>query len=102
MIVNGNGLDPGYDEIQDTILGVCTMSADLLQKQKELQEKKDELLSRLEAIQKDYRSGLSADSEEQAIQLENAEVLEEISRVTNEELQKVSQALDRIELQLKQ
>ena len=69
---------------------------------KELQEKKDELLSRLEAIQKDYRSGLSADSEEQAIQLENAEVLEEISRVTNEELQKVSQALDRIELQLKQ
>lgn len=102
MIVNGNGLAPGYDEIQDTILGVCTMSADLRQKQKELQEKKDELLSRLEAIQKDYRSGLSADSEEQAIQLENAEVLEEISRVTNEELQKVSQALDRIELQLKQ
>ena len=41
MIVNGNGLDPGYDEIQDTILGVCTMSADLLQKQKELQEKKE-------------------------------------------------------------
>ena len=78
------------------------MLADLRQKQKELQEKKDELLSRLEAIQKDYRSGLSADSEEQAIQLENAEVLEEISRVTNEELQKVSQALDRIELQLKQ
>lgn len=78
------------------------MTTDLKQRQKELQQKKDELLSRLEAIQNDYKAGLSADSEEQAIQLENAEVLEEISRVTNEELQKVSQALDRIEIQLKQ
>lgn len=78
------------------------MTVDLIQKQAELSAKRDELLQRLEAIKKDYRSGLSADSEEQAIQLENAEVLEEISRVTNEELQKVTQALDRIERELKQ
>jgi len=78
------------------------MTNELKQKQKELQQKKEELLGRLEAIQNDYKGGLSADSEEQAIQLENAEVLEEISRVTNEELQKVSQALERIEIQLKQ
>lgn len=78
------------------------MTVDLIQKQAELSAKREELIQRLEAIQKDYRSGLSADSEEQAIQLENAEVLEEISRVTNEELQKVTQALERIERELKQ
>lgn len=78
------------------------MTVDLAQKQAELTAKREELLQRLEAIKKDYRSGLSADSEEQAIQLENAEVLEEISRVTNEELQKVTQALERIERELRQ
>lgn len=78
------------------------MSVDLQQKKAELIIKRDELLARLEAIKSDYRSGLSADSEEQAIQLENAEVLEEISRVTNEELQKVTQALARIEIELHQ
>lgn len=78
------------------------MTVDLEQKRAELSAKRNELLQRLEAIKSDYRNGLSADSEEQAIQLENAEVLEEISRVTNEELQKVTQALERIELELKQ
>ncbi len=78
------------------------MTADLQQKHAELTEKREELLRRLEAIKKDYSSGLSADSEEQAVQLENAEVLEEISRVTNEELQKVTQAIERIELEMKQ
>ncbi|MEE2731967.1 hypothetical protein [Ketobacter sp.] len=78
------------------------MTADLTQKHAELTQKRDELLQRLDAIKQDYRSGLSADSEEQAIQLENAEVLEEISRVTNEELQKVTQALQRIEREIQQ
>lgn len=78
------------------------MTNDLAAKKAELQAKREELLTRLEAIQKDYRNGLSADSQEQAQQLENAEVLEEISRVTNEELQKVSQAIERIEHELKQ
>jgi RNA polymerase-binding transcription factor DksA len=78
------------------------MSTELLAKKDELTLKREELLNRLDAIKQDYRNGLSADSEEQAIQLENAEVLEEISRVTNEELQKVTQALERIEHELKQ
>lgn len=76
------------------------MSHDLLAKKNELTQKRDELLQRLDAIKRDYGNGLSADSEEQAQQLENAEVLAEISRVTNEELQKVTVALDRIEREL--
>lgn len=76
------------------------MSHDLLAKKNELTQKREELLQRLDAIKRDYGNGLSADSEEQAQQLENAEVLAEISRVTNEELQKVTVALDRIEREL--
>lgn len=76
------------------------MTLDLNAKKAELTTKRDELLNRLDAIKKDYKNGLDADSEEQAQQLENAEVLEEISRVTNEELQKVTQALERINREL--
>jgi RNA polymerase-binding transcription factor DksA len=76
------------------------MSNDLLAKKTELTQKREELMQRLDAIKRDYGNGLSADSEEQAQQLENAEVLAEISRVTNEELQKVTVALDRIEREL--
>lgn len=76
------------------------MSHDLLAKKNELTQKRDELLQRLDAIKRDYGNGLSADFEEQAQQLENAEVLAEISRVTNEELQRVSAALERIEREL--
>lgn len=76
------------------------MNQELLAKKQELTQKRDELQQRLNAIKQDYGNGLSADSEEQALQLENAEVLAEISRVTNEELQKVSVALERIEREL--
>ncbi len=76
------------------------MKQELLSKKQELITKRDELLARLNAIKQDYGNGLSADSEEQALQLENAEVLAEISRVTNEELQKVTSALERIEKEL--
>lgn len=77
------------------------MTQDLLAKKNELTQKRDELQQRLAAIKRDYANGLDADSEEQAQQLENAEVLAEISRVTHEELQKVSAALERIEKELK-
>jgi len=60
--------------------------AKLLSRRKELRE-------RLDAIQRDYRQGLDADFEEQAIQLENAEVLAGIAKVTTEELDKVEQQL---------
>ncbi len=59
--------------------------------------RRDELMERLEAIKKDYGRGLDADLEEQATELENSEVLTEISRVTAEELGKVEQGIERLE-----
>lgn len=60
-----------------------------------LRERRDALRKRLDAIAADIRRGLDADSEEQAVELENAEVLDEIARVTREELARVEEALAR-------
>lgn len=60
---------------------------------KELIRSRDELLKRLEAIRKDLRGGLDADSKEQAIQLENMQVLQEIARVTEVNLQQINQQI---------
>jgi hypothetical protein len=54
-----------------------------------LKSRRDELEKRLKAIHKDLGRGLEKDYEEQAIQLENLEVLQEIARVSEEELHKV-------------
>ena len=59
----------------------------------ELLQKRDELMQRLDAIRADLGRGLDADSKEQAIQLENIDVLSEISRITEEELQKINRQL---------
>ncbi len=59
----------------------------------QLLKKRDELKDRLDAIKADYGRGLDADSEEQAQELENAEVLAEISRVTLEELEAIEKLL---------
>ncbi len=59
----------------------------------ELIQSRDDLLQRLEAISKDFRGGLDADSKEQAIQLENMQVLQEIARVTQENLQQINQQI---------
>ena len=59
----------------------------------QLLKKRDELCQRLEEIEKDYRQGLDPDSEEQAIQLENAEVLEGIAKSTSEQLQEIEKQL---------
>jgi RNA polymerase-binding transcription factor DksA len=61
-----------------------------------LEARQAELTQRINAIEHDYAAGLSADSEERAQQLENAEVLAEISRVANEELAKVTKQLAHI------
>jgi hypothetical protein len=58
-----------------------------------LMAQRDALRARLAAIEDDYRHGLDADSEEQAQELENAEVQAAIAQSTAEEL-------DRIEAQL--
>ena len=60
---------------------------------KALLEKRDELKSRLVAIENDYRQGLDADSTERAVELENAEVLDAIARSTAEELAKIEEKL---------
>lgn len=62
----------------------------------ELIVKRDELRARLESIEQDYRQGLDADADEQAVQLENAEVLDAIARSTSEELQRVEERLARL------
>lgn len=59
----------------------------------QLLAKRDELRERLEAIRRDVRSGLDADAEERAIQLENAEVLDGIAKATAEELARIEQQL---------
>ncbi len=65
------------------------------EKQRLLQQR-DALRARLESIEADYRRGLDADSKERAVQLENAEVLEGIARVTSEELQQIEQRLEQL------
>lgn len=62
----------------------------------ELTQKRDELRARLAAIEQNYRSGLSADSEEQAIQLENEEVLAGIARATADELARIEARLEEL------
>lgn len=59
----------------------------------ELLQKRDQLRARLESIEADYRRGLDADSEEQAQQLENAEVLAGIARAAAEELERIEARL---------
>lgn len=61
-----------------------------------LTEKRDELRSRLDSIEKDYRQGLDPDLEEQALQLENAEVQEAIAKATSEELQRIEEKLAKL------
>ena len=58
-----------------------------------LQQRRDELTQRLAAIRRDLGRGLEPDLEEQAIQLENLEVLQEIERVASEELRDIDRKL---------
>jgi RNA polymerase-binding transcription factor DksA len=58
--------------------------------------KRDELRARIEAIEKDYRQGLDADAEEQALQLENAEVQAGIAKAAAEELAAIEEKLARL------
>ena len=73
------------------------MDQDLEERRRSLEQRRDELSERLQRIKMDYGRGLERDLEEQALQLENAEVLHEISRVTAEELATIEAAIRRIE-----
>lgn len=54
---------------------------------------RDRLKTRLSDIKADYKRGLDPDSTERAVQLENAETLAEIERVTTEELVRIDTLL---------
>ena len=58
-----------------------------------LLRKRDDLLTRIDAIKRDLGRGLDADLSEQSIQLENMEVLQELLRVATLELEEVSTQL---------
>lgn len=59
-------------------------------------DKRDELLERLERIRADLESGLDANMEDQPIQLENRDILIEIARVTEDELERVLKDLESV------
>ena len=63
----------------------------------QLKKDRDRLRQKLAAIEADYRKGLEPDSEDQAIELENADVLEGIARATAEELEKIERNLSELE-----
>lgn len=63
------------------------------QTREELICRRNELLTRLEAIRSDLRKGLDADSKEQAVQLENIDVLREIARIAEEEIAHINRQL---------
>lgn len=58
-----------------------------------LESRRAELVERLEAIQRDLGSGLDKDFEEQAVQLENLEVLQEIYRLAQQEVRDIDRQL---------
>lgn len=63
----------------------------------ELQYQKCTLEKKISAIKADLKAGLNPDSGEQAIQLENYEVLFEILRTSESELAKINKKLNRLE-----
>lgn len=67
--------------------------SDIELQRQELITKRDELRERLQAIHRDYGQGLDRDSEEQAQQLQNAEVLQGIAKSTAEELERIEKRL---------
>ena len=62
-----------------------------------LEEKKQELTTRLERIHANLRRGYEADSKERAKQLEDNEVVDALGNEARVELRKISSALQRLE-----
>ncbi len=59
----------------------------------ELLKKQQELIDRITAIKKDFQKGLDRDLEEQALQLENYEVLQGLLEQAVAELEKIEKQL---------
>lgn len=62
-----------------------------------LQQQREELLQRIDDIKRDYTSGLDQDMEEQAQQLENAEVLEALLKQAYDELAMIDSKLAQLD-----
>jgi hypothetical protein len=58
-------------------------------------EKRKNLEAKIRAIKDDFRRGLDKDSSERAVEMENADVLNEILRVSEIELAKVNEILNK-------
>lgn len=58
--------------------------------------KRQELVVRLERIKKNLMAGRSADSQEQAQELENAEVVDALGNEAQSELTRIAKALDQL------
>ncbi|RFF27708.1 hypothetical protein DZK25_06755 [Wenzhouxiangella sp. 15181] len=69
------------------------MAGGFIMDRKQLLERRDELIQRLDAIRRDLGGGLDRDLEEQAQQLENQEALMEIARIAEAELAEVERKL---------
>lgn len=67
------------------------------EKMDELLEKKKQLESRVRAIKDDIKSGLDPDSEEQAVQLENYEVLLGLLKNAEDELNIINEKIFQLE-----
>ncbi len=67
------------------------------EKMEDLQNRRKELEDRIQAIKSDIGSGLDPDSEEQAVQLENYEVLLELLRTAESELADVNDKIRNLE-----
>lgn len=59
-----------------------------------LQHQREEIMQRIDAIKSDYANGLDQDLDDQAMQLENAEVLEALLKQAYEELKVIDRKLD--------
>jgi hypothetical protein len=72
-------------------------SLNIQEKITRLKMERDRLRQKLVSIEADYRKGLSPDSEDRALDLENADVLEGIARATAEELAKIEESLSELQ-----
>ena len=69
------------------------MMAEGIVTKEELLNRQQELIDRITAIKKDFERGLDPDLEEQALQLENYEVLEQLLHHAEIELMKIEEKL---------
>ena len=72
------------------------MKEDYAELRELLLDKREELTARLTRLKKNLTSGRSADSQEQAQELENAEVVDALGNEARLELSKIAQALEQM------